>query len=121
MAGLSTWWRKAGGVLAALVLAVMVFGPTAEAAVCADDPAIAAALLGQPGETVANADLGDEGACDDGGCPCIHCHGYHAGAYAPTSLTDAAGPSLGRERLAPADGPSPASSLIFGLKRPPRG
>ena len=121
MMGFSTWWRKAGGMLAAVVLAMMVFGPTAEAAVCADDPAMAAAVLDQPGDTLTDTGLADEGPCDDGGCPCVHCQGHHSGAYAPVTLTDAQGPSAARERHALGDGPSPASSLTFGFKRPPRG
>lgn len=122
MAVLATWWRRVGGVLAAAVLCVMIAAPIAQAAVCADEPAVAVASLDVAGAAVASPDLGnDADPCEDGGCVCIHCHSHHAGAYTPVALTDAQGPAVvcGRHRLA--EGPSPPSSLTFGFKRPPRG
>ena len=123
MAGFVTWWRKAGGILAAVVLAAMVFGPTAEAAVCLDNPPVAAAGLDDATDTAASAyqDDADKAPCDNGACPCDHCQCHHAGAYAPVALADAQGPYTSRERHVLADRPTPASGLIFGLKRPPRG
>ncbi len=121
MAEFSTWWRKAGGMLAAVVLAIMMFGPVAEAAVCADDTATAAATVDEPAGALADAGPAGEAPCDDGSCPCIHCHGHHAGAYAPVSMIGAEAPFASRERHDVASGPSPASSLTFGFKRPPRG
>lgn len=125
MAGFVTWWRKAGGVLAFVVLVAMVFGPTAEAAVCLDNPAAAAAALDEASDTDASAYRADADAdtapCDSGACPCDHCQCHHAGAYAPVALADAQGLYTYRERHALADRPSPTSGLIFGFKRPPRG
>jgi len=123
MAEFATWWRKAGGILAALVLAAMVFGPTAEAAVCLDKPAVANAGLETVSESGASADRADadRSPCDNGACPCDHCQCHHAGAYAAVAVSDVRGPYTPRERHVLADRPAPASGLIFGFKRPPRG
>ena len=121
MAGLATWWRNAGGILAAVVLAAMVFGPTAEAAVCLDNPPVAAAGLASDTDASAYGTDADKAPCDNGACPCDHCQCHHAGAYAAVALADAQGPYTSRERHVLADRPTPASGLIFGLKRPPRG
>jgi len=121
MTGFATWWRKAGGMLAAVVLAVMVFGPVTEASACVDASTAAAAVLDQAGDALASDGRIDRGPCDDGACPCEHCQCHHAGAYAPITLSEVQGPRAERERHVPAEGPSPASSLTFGFKRPPRG
>ena len=122
MTGFATWWRKAGGILAAVVLAVMVFGPTAAAAVCLDNPAVAAAGLDEASDTGVSADRADadKAPCDNGACPCDHCQCHHAGAYAPMALAEVRGPYTSRERHALTDRPAPVSGLIFGFKRPPR-
>lgn len=121
MADLAKWWRKAGGLLAAVVLAVMVFGPVTEAQACVDAATVAATGIDQPDNASASAGQIGGGLCDDGSCPCEHCQCHHAGGYAPITLGEAQALRALRERHTLADGPSPPSSLTFGFKRPPRG
>ena len=44
MTGLSTWWRRAGGLLAALVLTVLTFGPSLDTYICRDEGGTLSAL-----------------------------------------------------------------------------
>ena len=120
MTRLATWWRRAGGILAALVLAVMLSTPTVAAAACADEPAVATASIDQADESPAAGDQGDGAPCEDGCGLCAHCHCHHAGAHVPTAMTAAYGPAAGSARHVVAEAPAPTSELTFGLRRPPR-
>ena len=120
MTGLATWRRRAGGILAALLLAVMLSTPTVAAAACADGPDAAAVAIDQADDAQANADPFDAAPCEDGCGLCVHCHCSHAGAYLPATMTAAYGPPTRNERHVLAQAPAPTSDLVFGLKRPPR-
>lgn len=120
MAGPSTWWRKFGTALAALVLTVLAFGPSLDAIVCHDEGGgLAAAAAEMPGVLVSDpAPIGDHP--DDGGV-CIHGHCHHPSPYVPTTLIASAEPKESSARHALARVSVPTSDLKFGLKRPPRG
>ncbi len=120
MAGASTWWRKLGTALAALVLTVLAFGPSLDAIICHDEGGgLAAAAAEIPGVVVT-----DQAPDDDHSDPagvCIHGHCHHPSPYVPTTLIASAEPMESSARHAIVRVSIPTSDFKFGLKRPPRG
>lgn len=125
MRGLVSSWRACGGLLVALVLAVLVMGPSLDALLCRDDAA-AHAVAGATGQDLlaaqdAPADADDDG--DDDAGPCVHGHCHHgASVGAPPAIAIAiADRASGTGTLHPLVEVSlPPGQSPFGLDRPPR-
>lgn len=120
MAWTSTWWRRLGTALAALVLTVLTFGPSLDRLLCHDESSLTAAAAElQPGAVP--ADLRGTDHADDGLAPCVHGHCHHGSPYVPAAPESAAAPQdvvapqppLMRVRV-------PTSDPKYGLIRPPR-
>ena len=119
MTGRGAWWRRLGGLWAALVLVALAVGPSLDGFICHDEGgrATAAAALAD----VAAQDVGQPNpAHDDGLGPCVHGHCHHASPYVPVDevVADAAVSPLMRYALA--RNAVRTSDLHFELKRPPR-
>lgn len=105
-------WRRIGAALAAVVLAVLVFGPGLDGLLCLDEAGLSAAAAEM-------AYHGDDAPAEPGACLHGHCHHgvseappARAGHAAPAGLI--AGPHApGRDRVATSD-------PKFGVLRPPR-
>lgn len=121
----SSWWRKAGMTLAALVLTLLTLAPALDGLLCRDEDSLSAVVASLAPAADTGVDLAshqDRGAPtpDDRGV-CLHGHCHH-----PTPYIGAVDVAAERPvRLAAADhilepGHAPTSEPIFGLKRPPR-
>ena len=118
MTGLFTWWRKAGGVLCALLLTLMAFGPGLDSLLCHNEsePAVAAPAAFSIAVAV-------DGHQDRAGAPCgvcAHGHCHHVVAHVPTAATSVAEPLALRTQRAIDGGSVRTSNPEYGLKRPPR-
>lgn len=119
MTGLSTWWRKAGGLLAALVLTVLTFGPSLDTYICRDEGGMTAAAAEQTAAAV--QDQADPvGGHEKALGACVHGHCHHGAAYTPVDVQPSQDlPVLtGKHELPRVSVRS--SDPKFGLKRPPR-
>jgi len=113
-----TWWRRFGAALAALVLAVLAFGPGVDRLVCGGEGAMAAAAA-EASAAFASADHPAHSHDDLGACVHGHCH--HAASYAPAETAEAAEPAVLRHRHGLRRVRVATSDPKFGLLRPPSG
>lgn len=124
MTRVATYWRRLSGLMVAVALCLLAFGPTLDLLVCAHDDA-PIATNSQATEATATASqtsdhhdattAADHGAAD---CPHGHCHHGAPGAPAVTAfvaarMTLAVRPAIPQLAV-------PTSDLSFGLDRPPR-
>lgn len=118
MTGLSTWWRRAGGLLAALVLTVLTFGPGLDTYICRDEGGMSAAAAEQA-VAVQDETSSAEGHEKALGA-CVHGHCHHSAAYTAgeVELTQEQ-PFLGDKHAVPQVAVR-SSDPKFGLMRPPR-
>lgn len=126
MTRVATCWRRLSGLMVAVALCMLAFGPTLDLLICAheDSPAAAAATPQATEATVAASQIsahseattaGDHGVAD---CPHGHCH--HGGPAAPAVTAFVAAPMTLAVRPAIPLLAIPTSNLSFGLDRPPR-
>ena len=123
MIGLKAWWRRFGGLTAALVLAVLAVGPTADLLICSGEGVPTAEASASPMTVLASTADDQHPAApwhsDRGGvCPHGHCH--HGGISAPVAAALVSDPVSHAERLPVPQSVSRISYLNFGLERPPR-
>ena len=124
----SSWWRKVGMTLAALVMTLLTFAPALDGLLCRDEDSLSAVVATlAPAANAADAGV-DLVSHEDRGAPtpddrgvCLHGHCHHTTPYVGAVDVAAERPV----RLAAADhilepGHAPTSEPIFGLKRPPR-
>lgn len=119
MARPPSWLRRFGTALTALVLAIIVFGPSLDRLICRDDTALGA----QAAERVVSVTTAHDGASHPDNAPevCMHGHCHHGPAAAPLipeALLTTIAPvrdhhPLLRTRVRTAD-------AKFDLMRPPR-
>lgn len=114
-----SWWRRLGAALAALVVAVLAFGPGLDGLVCGDEAGVAVAAE-LPATSVA-PDHGHVGHSDDERGACVHGHCHHAAAYAQATTVASAAPAVLRDRHGVIRARVLTSDPKFGLLRPPRG
>lgn len=117
----SSWWRKLGTALAALVLTLLTFGPSLDGLICKDEGAgLSAAASEAPTVTASHQDL--SGQKNDPAGPCMHGHCHHGSQYvaAVPQLDVTPEPPVGEVHPLSSDR-VPTSDPKFGLKRPPRG
>lgn len=119
MTGLSTWWRRAGGLLAALVLTVLTFGPSFDTYICRDEGGMSAAAAEQTAAAVPD-EVGSVGGHEKALGACVHGHCHHGAAYTPVDVLPSHEPLVlaGKHDLPRVAVRS--SDPKFGLKRPPR-
>lgn len=125
MTGYSTWWRRLGGLLAALVLVVLALGPGLDTMVCGGEGGMSAAAaesVGADHSTAVSADIGHAGDQDhdQGLDPCIHGHCHHSAAYVPIGLGAVPEAQVLPARHVIALATVTALDRKFQLKRPPR-
>jgi len=115
MTGTQTWWRKAGMALAALILAVLTFGPSFDAVICHDERGLSAAAADLA--TLDHVAGHDNEALD----ACAHGHCHHGAPYVSATPVAAQTPavSVGSAHPLPRE-LTPESEPKFGLMRPPR-
>lgn len=113
-----SWWRRFGAALAALVVAVLAFGPGLDGLVCSDEGGLAAAAA-ELSTTVA-PDHSNAGHSDDDRSACVHGHCHHAAASAPATTVASVTPATLRDRHGLIRARVPTSDPKFGLLRPPR-
>lgn len=118
MARTPSWWRRLGAALAALVVAVLAFGPSLDSLVCGDEAGLAAAAAEH--SPAAAPDYGQAGHSDDDLGVCVHGHCHHAGSYAPAATVAVAEPAPLRARHGLQRARVATSDPKFGLLRPPR-
>lgn len=114
------WLRRLGAVLAALVLAVLAFGPSLDALLCHDDADLGAVAAEMP---AFGAEPGDQGPGEHAGgrAACVHGHCHHGAAHTPAlSAPDASRADAGAAGLGTPRTRIPTSDLKFRLIRPPR-
>lgn len=115
------WWRKAGAALAALVLTVLVFGPSLDGLVCTDDfSPVAAAAASELPMASSTTDRQTPPVDFDGCCPSVHCHCHHGPSHVAALPEAGALPDLGGEARVPARERPPVLDRQFQLIRPPR-
>lgn len=123
MAGRSTWWRRLGGLLAALVLAVLTMGPSLDALICGGEDGMSAAAAVQTVDSdhaVAVEDGHGQSPHDGDLTPCMHGHCHHGAPYVPAALSDAEEPSVLTDGHDLDRVTVVTSDRHFQLKRPPR-
>ena len=76
----SSWWRRLGTALAALVMTAIVFGPSLDSLICRDDSGLGA--VAAEVSVVATVDHGQPGDTDKGVGACLHGHCHHGGVSA---------------------------------------
>lgn len=114
----SSWWRRLGAALSALVLAVLVLGPSLDAIICHDDLSMSAAAAEALTERAApHQDRSDHGG---DGLACVHGHCHHGSAYAPVAFAAVEGREALRAEHKLFRVRVEISDPKFGLKRPPR-
>lgn len=119
MAATLAWWRKIGMALAALVLAMIVLGPSVDRMICGDDVGMGAAASERVVATASPDHDSDGEPCGD--LSCLHGHCHHGSPSVSLAASDAVerhdmGASvhpLRRGRVATSD-------PKFDLMRPPR-
>lgn len=121
MARNSSWWRKIGTALAALVLTVLTFGPSLDDLVCRNEGG-PAAMAAQSAPMTITAEHHDAGVGIDGfGDICLHGHCHHAAAYVPVLPMASETPAFVLSVASrPVRSRVPTSDPQFGLLRPPR-
>ena len=119
MTGLSTWWRRAGGLLAALVLTVLTFGPSLDSYICRDEGGMSAAAA-EHAVAVVQEEADSAGGHERALGACVHGHCHHGAAYTPVDVLPSHEPPIlvGKHDLPRVAVRS--SDPKFGLKRPPR-
>ena len=120
MAELVTGWRRIGGVLAALVLAVTAFGSVSSATICLDDLVGAASAVDASGQADTDAGSVDPAPCDDQACPCGHCKGHQTATGTPAIVAGIPDLTPKRTRYVFVVSPPPTLHPVSGLMRPPR-
>lgn len=120
MARTPSWWRRLGAALAALVVAVLAFGPGLDRLVCGEEGGLAAAAA-EHSPAAASPDHSTAGHHDDDLGACVHGHCHHAASYAPAVTVAAAEPAVMRARHGLPRGRVATSDPKFGVLRPPRG
>jgi hypothetical protein len=113
-----TWWRKLGTALAALVLAVLVFGPGLDGIVCQEDamPSAAAADV-----QIAPSSLEGQGpASDKMPGVCFHGHCHHSSPFLSGGAAVTVASNLSGKPQRPARSNLVLSDRQFELIRPPR-
>lgn len=123
MAGRMTWWRKLGGLLAALVVAVFTMGPGLDTLICGGDGginAVAAVQTASADHTASVEDGHGQPSQDQSLGVCMHGHCHHGALYVPDTLPTAEAPLAvpNGHDLVRATGTT--SDRHFQLKRPPR-
>lgn len=122
MARTSTWWRRLGTALAALVLTVLTLGPGLDGLICRDDGGLSASAAEMAVSAADAHELEhgrDAGPCVHGACVHGHCH--HGGPYVAADFAVAETQhDLRRTGQSPPRGRVPISDPQFGLMRPPR-
>lgn len=117
-------WRGIGGLMAALILAVLAFGPSIDAYVCQGEAVHPAVAASSAGEAVQHAEAlhahAFPAAHDDGEGPCVHGHCHHAIFFADTPPVQIGQAGAVPQRLSPRRTSVALSDLQFGLMRPPR-
>lgn len=113
MTALREWWSKAGGVLAALLIVMLVASPGLDAMACQDEPAIAKA-------SQMAADDHGEAAEKHPADACIHGHCHHGSAFTTPGLANAIELADISQRRPPPASLRLASQDPPGLERPPR-
>jgi hypothetical protein len=108
-----------GAALAALVVAVLAFGPGLDGLVCGEEGGMAAAAAEHSPAAASGHSTG--GHADDDLGACVHGHCHHAASQAPPVTIAAAGPALTRDRHGLRRARVATSDPKFGLLRPPRG
>lgn len=121
MAPTPSWWRRLGAALAALVVAVLAFGPGLDGVLCGDESGMAAAAAELSPTAAAAPDHSTAGHADDERGACVHGHCHHAGSYAPAPTAASAAPVPLRDRHGLIRARVATSDPKFGLLRPPRG
>jgi len=106
--------------LAALVVAVLAFGPGLERMVCGDESGLAADAA-ELSDAAATPDHSTTGHHDDDLGACVHGHCHHVAAHAPAVTIAAAEPAFTRDRQGVRRGRVATTDPKFGLLRPPRG
>ncbi|MGA0605274.1 hypothetical protein ACO2Q0_04665 [Phenylobacterium sp. VNQ135] len=120
MARTSSWWRKVGMALAALVLAVLTLGPGLDGLLCQDEGGLSAVAAEMPAAEASAAD-DHSGPRDEGSGVCVHGHCHHAApcvSASPAATEQPCNP-IGVAHPLPRDR-APTSDPKFGLMRPPR-
>jgi hypothetical protein len=120
---LRTWWRKAGGLVVACLLATLIIGPTLDAMVCGGEseaavgsiPHGAAQTLVSAHHDQLDLDVGDGEA---GNCAHGHCHHGVALGFIVADAAALHTPTVQSHALAPSS--VRASRAPSGLERPPR-
>jgi hypothetical protein len=105
-----------GAALAALVLAVLTFGPSLDGLLCHDENGPSAAA--QSGVETAPAQDSD-GHADEAG-PCVHGHCHHGATFLAAAPLDAVAASAPSGRQVWEQARVSTSDPKFGLIRPPR-
>lgn len=119
MMGFSTWWRRAGGLLAALVLTVLTFGPSLDTYICRDEGGMSAAAAEQTAATVQD-EADSAGGHEKALGACVHGHCHHGAAYTPVDASPSnEAPVLANKHDLPRVAVR-SSDPKFGLMRPPR-
>lgn len=123
MIGLKGWWRRFGGLVAILLLAVVAVAPNADLLLCSGE-AVPAAEAGPSAKaapvSAASEQHADTSSQDDLGGVCAHGHCHHGGAFTPMAIAQISDGRSRVERLSvPLSAPA-VSHLQFGLDRPPR-
>lgn len=122
MARLSRSLRWTGGLLAALVLAVLSFGPALDALVCNDEPAASASVsTSLEVQSVSdNHPTSEDHGGSAGGAICAHGHCHHSSPYVSPISLSAEVPTVRDRSMLVHEDVAPASAQLNGLKRPPR-
>lgn len=115
-------WRKIGNALAALVLALLVFGPSLDGFICSDDfgPAAAAAAAAENPAADTVSDRQPPPVDRDGCAASTHCHCHHGPSHLAIAPEAAALPDPNGAAGPPARERPPVLDRQFQLIRPPR-
>lgn len=119
MSGVTQWWRKTGGLFAALLVAALVFTPVLDAFICQGEAQAGAASQIIAATEAASHDQGGAHDTDSDG-HCLHGHCHHAAPYVPSVTEAGAVLRVAAASHVPTQDLVSTSSLQFGLKRPPR-
>lgn len=120
MAGRSSWWKRFGGALAALTLAVLALGPGIDGLICQGDSGLSAAAATLADEASVSSDHPSHETGKGGVDACVHGHCHHASPYTPSLQEQGASFDGALLRLAVAPDAAPTSHPPSGLIRPPR-
>ena len=125
MTALRTWWRRFGGLLAAVLALVLVVPTAADAAICTFEnlPVVGASADAHAAAVAAaaNSEQPSRGAIGDADGACHHGHCHHTGPGVAAATTIYVASFASAIEPAPFSVTERPARLTSRLDRPPRG